>query len=99
MGERHFLVVADDDIYIEHPNCPEIPHHWSTPYHPITTVDCPYEEQVEAIGLVESLADEFESWPPANGRYEIEFWSEKWYVPWRGYEYDYGLRLVIEVPE
>lgn len=93
MGIHYLVSDGWDDPYVQHPDdCNRMSEDWFNGlmyhYYP----DCPVDEELRHAGF-DSLVDQFDEWPPA-GRFVIEFWSDSFYVPFEGMEYESGLRLV-----
>jgi len=97
MSEHHVLVVAfdGDEIDVEHPDCRvELDEIYGGEIPIATRPDCPVDFEVGNVGF-DSLRDEFDVWPPPDGRYPIEFWHDTYPGgPWGAEEHDTGLRRV-----
>ncbi len=96
---HHILVVAaeGDDIWVRHPDCLPVEVHPGKDYSFIGYPDCPVDWEIGQIGFDSLKHGDFaDNWPPPDGEYAIEFWSEKIVIPMVGTEYDTGLRLVEE---
>ena len=101
--DHHVLVVdlGGEDIDVEHPGCKAVVEM----DHEVPVIlgyeDCPVDWQIGGAGFEDSFdvgkgAEPwgFESWPPADGRYPIEFWHEEIHIPQYGTEHETGLRRI-----
>ena len=99
MSDHHILDVSSggEDIDVEHlTDCSYDDRPMGMGADPTMT----YREWTCAVGWnlsqmgFDQLKDEFDTWPPPDGRYPIEAWHETIVIPMVGTEYDGGLRRV-----